>query len=156
MATLTVAISPPDALSEAHLGTGRTARFKLNRMRTPRHRPPWITKHYRWRKSSKSFRRLATCCASRIPSVGWRVRALQEAGKSADIAGSVSAGTLDSSRISAAALGMLHLSSRVGHSPRLRRHRVPIMWSGRRAAGADRMSADSHLVRRMTPPGTRR
>lgn len=42
------------------------------------------------------------------------MKVLQAAGKSADVAGSISAGTLDSPRRSAAAFGMLHLSSRVG------------------------------------------
>jgi hypothetical protein len=96
-----------------------------------------------------------TYCASRIPSVGRRVRVLQVAGKSADIAGSASAGILDSPRISAATFGMLQLSSRVGQCPGFAGtgsdHVVGTTRSRR-----GQMSADSHLVRRMTPPGTRR
>jgi len=50
---------------------------------------------------------------------------------------------------------MLHLLKVAEYlAPRPGRHWRPIMWSRRRAADADTMSAGPHLVRSMTPPGT--
>src|ERR1700739_734190 len=70
--------------------------------------------------------------------------------------GSIFAGTLDSPRMLAQHSVCCTCQVAWVICPGFAGTGGPTMWSEQRAAGADKVSADSHLVRRMTPPGTRR